>query len=207
MKRILLSLFFVTLFTASSFAVNTWSPIAEKVEKSLAFLMVGQEGSCTAFSINEKENYVLTANHCFGHDVEGKDLLVDNAPAKLVARDQKKDLLVLFVKGLDKPAIHLAKSNPKVGDEMASYGFGYALSKPLFRVTHASAIDTEEAPGEIITDTDFTPGQSGGPVVNADGDLVMIVQAGDGHGLGIGRGVEDIKKAVGRYFEDKPKAP
>lgn len=185
-------------------AANSWSVVAEKVEKSLTFLQVGEEGSCTAFSINEKQDYVLTANHCFGNDVEAKDLLVDNTPAKLIARDQKRDLMVLYVKGLDKPAIHLAKNDPKVGDEMASYGYGYALSKPLFRTTHASAIDTDETPNQIITDSDFTPGQSGGPVVNEDGDLVMIVQAGDGHGLGIGRGVEDIRRSVGKYFEEKP---
>lgn len=204
MRKVLASLIGLLLFFTPVLA-SSWNPIAEKMEKSLAFLVVGEEGSCTAFSINQKENYVLTANHCFGHDIEGKDLLVDNSPAKLVAKDLKKDLMVLFVKGLDKPAIHLAKNNPKVGDEMASYGFGYGLSKPLFRVTHASAIDTEEAPNMVITDNDFVAGQSGGPVVNEDGDLVMIVQAGDGHGLGIGIGVESIKKSVGRYFEDKPK--
>lgn len=205
MTRTLSTLVLALVMFTPLHATNSWSVVAEKTEKSLAFLQVADEGSCTAFSINEKENYVLTANHCFGRDTEGKDLLVDNTPAKLVARDQKRDLMVLLVKGLDKPAIHLAKANPKVGDEMASYGYGYALSKPLFRTTHASAIDVDEFPNVIVTDSDFTPGQSGGPVVNEDGDLVMIVQAGDGHGLGIGRGVEDIKKSVGRYFEDKPK--
>lgn len=201
MKRFLVTTLSLLLFSVATHA-SSWNPIAEKVEKSLAFLVVGQEGFCTAFSINEKEDYVLTANHCFGQDKEGKDLLVDNTPAVLVARDVKKDLMVLKVKGLDKPAVHLAKNDPKVGDEMASYGFGYALSKPIFRVTHASASDTDEAPKQIITDTDFIPGQSGGPVVNEAGDLVMIVQAGDGHGLGIGVGAETIKKSMGRYFEE-----
>ena len=197
----LATLALLVLFVAAGQAVSIWNPIAERVNKSLALVAVGQEGWCTAFSINEKENYVLTANHCFGADIEGKDLLVDNSPARLVARDQKKDLMVLFVKGLDKPAIWLAKEDPRVGDEMASYGYGYALSKPLFRVTHASAIDTDEAPRMVITDTDFVPGQSGGPVVDLDGRLVMIVQAGDGHGLGIGIGAEAIRHSMGRYFE------
>jgi S1-C subfamily serine protease len=205
MKRVraIIAVIAFVVATVPAFTFSAWNPVAEKVQKSLALLMVGEEGACTAFSINEKEDYVLTANHCFGRDIEGKDLLVDNTPAKLVARDQKRDLMVLYVKGLDKSAIHMATADPKVGDEMASYGYGYALSKPLFRITHASAIDTDEAPKMVITDTDFTPGQSGGPVVNPDGDLVMIVQAGDGHGLGIGRGVEDIKKSMGRYFEEK----
>lgn len=205
MKRIIATVVLAGIFALPIYAANTWATVVEKVEKSVAMLMVGTEGSCTAFSINEKENYVMTANHCFGHDSEGKDLLVDNTPAKLIARDQKKDLMVLYVKGFDRPAIHLAKANPRVGDEMASYGYGYGLSKPLFRVTHASAIDTEELPSYIITDNDFIPGQSGGPVVDEDGDLVMIVQAGDGHALGIGIGAETIKKSMGRYFEEKPR--
>lgn len=203
MKRVAIAIAAILAFVTFPLqAATPWNIVAEKIEKSLSFLVVGEEGFCTAFSINEKEDYVLTANHCFGQDIEGKDLMVDNTPAKLVARDVKKDLLVLYVKGNDKPAIHMARANPRVGDEMASYGFGYALSKPLFRITHTSAIDTEETPSQIITDSDFTPGQSGGPVVNESGDLVMIVQAGDGHGLGIGVGVETIKKSMGRYFED-----
>lgn len=201
MKRLLsVATLLLCFIMAPLSAVSPWNAVAEKLQKSLALVVVGQEGYCTAFSINEKEDYVLTANHCFGQDIEGKDLTVDNAPAKLVAKDQKKDLMVLYVKGLDKPAVHMAKENPRIGDEMASYGFGFALSKPLFRVTHASASDTEEAPNAIITDTDFIPGQSGGPVVNENGDLVMIVQAGT-QGLGLGVGVETIKKSMGRYFE------
>lgn len=206
MSRIHATLFLLVLFLLSpitTLASIDWTPVASQLEKSLAFVTVGSEGACTAFSINEAEDYVLTAGHCFGQDIEGKDLSVDNTPAKLVARDVKKDLMVLYVKGLDKPAVHLAKKDPLVGAEMASYGFGYALSKPLFRVTHASAIDTDEAPNQVITDTDFTPGQSGGPVVDGTERLVMIVQAGDGHGLGIGIGAEAIKKSMGRYFEEE----
>lgn len=201
MKRTLLTLILLTAFIPV-ISASAWNTVAEKTEKSLAFIVVADRGFCSGFVINEKEDYVMTANHCFGEDVEGKDLLVDNSPAKLVAKDAKRDLLVLYVKGIDKPALHLAKADPKVGDEMASYGFGYALSKPLFRVTHVSAVDPEEAPKTILTDTDFIPGQSGGPVVDGDGNVVMIVQAGDGHGLGIGVGADTIRKSMGRYFEE-----
>lgn len=203
MRKVLAALFGLFL-SISPVMASSWNPVAERVEKSLALLMApGLNKICTAFSINEREDLVLTDEHCSGRDVEGKDILVNNLPVKIVAKDMRKDLMVLYVKGLDKPAVHLAKSNPRVGDEIASYGFGYALSKPLFRVTHASAIDTEEAPGQVITDTTFTPGQSGGPVVNEDGDLVMIVDASDGRGLGVGLGVESIRKSMGKFFEDK----
>ena len=203
MRRILITIVAICAWNLSGVAAGPWVPVAEKLEKSVALVNVGDEGACTAFSINEKEDYALTAGHCFGRDKEGKDILVDNQPALLKARDVKHDLMVLYVKGLDKPAVHLAKDDPKVGDEIASLGFGYALSKPLFRVTHASASDTDEAPDRILTDADFVPGQSGGPVVDTSGRLVMIVQAGDGHGLGIGIGAEAIKRSMGRYFEDE----
>ena len=207
MKRLLLTLILLCAFLApTSAASDNWNPIAEKIEKSLALVVVGERGSCTAFSINEQENYVLTASHCFGHDIEGKDLLVDNSPAKLIARDQKHDLMVLYVKGLDKPAIHMAKRDPRVGDNVASYGFGLGLEHPLFRVSYVSATDTtidgSGLPDRLIAvDTQFVPGMSGGPVVNADGNLVMMVEAG-GQGVGLGPGAEMIKKSMGRYFED-----
>ncbi len=65
MRRIFVTTVCVLTFLVSAFASNVWNPVAEKMQKSLAFLAVGDQGSCTAFVINEKENYVLTANHCF----------------------------------------------------------------------------------------------------------------------------------------------
>ena len=205
MRRIFVTTVCVLTFLVSAFASNVWNPVAEKMQKSLAFLAVGDQGSCTAFVINEKENYVLTANHCFGMDIEGKDLLVDNVPTKLVARDQKHDLLVLYVKGLDKPALHLAKSDPKVGDVVASYGFGLGLERPLFRVAIISAtdvtLDGSGLPEHLLAvDSQFVLGQSGGPVVNEAGEVVMMVEAG-GQGVGFGPGAETIKSRMGRYFE------
>jgi S1-C subfamily serine protease len=211
MKRLASTLAIVAVFAASNIhAFDAWNTIAVKVIKSIAF-MEGDGGSCTAFSIDTKRNYVMTAGHCKGVSSTGNisadkwddKVTVDQNPVKLIAFDQKKDLMVLEVRDLDKPALHLAKDNPKVGDEMASYGFGYGLSKPLFRVTHVSAVDTEETPNAVITDTDFTPGQSGGPVVDTNGDVVMIVQAGDGHGLGLGIGAEVIRSKMGKFFEQK----
>jgi S1-C subfamily serine protease len=206
MKRVLAALLAAVLFYAAPcHAASLWNPIADKVSKSIVFVQVADMGSCTAFVINEKENLVLTANHCFGTDVEAKDILVDNSPAKLIARDKKHDLMVLYVKGLNKPAIHLAKGDPSVGDEVASYGFGLGLEHPLFRVSHVSDVDTtidgSGLPEHLIAvDTQFVPGQSGGPVVDTDGNLVMIVEAG-GSGIGLGPGADMIKKQMGRYFE------
>lgn len=205
MKRLIsVAALLLAFVVAPIAATSTWNPIALKVQKSISYLE-GAEGSCTAWSINEAKDYVMTAAHCDMSNNTKDDFLVDNIPAKVVAKDAKKDLLVLEVKGINKPALHLAKSDPLIGDEIASYGYGLGLERPLFRVTHVSDTDlhiNQDGLGGpyIVTDTDFIGGQSGGPVVNSDGDVVMIVQMGV-KGLGIGVGAETIKSKMGRYFE------
>lgn len=202
MKRIVSAILSLVLFaSASSLAASSvWNPVATKVVKSIAYL-TGPEGSCTAWSIDRKHDYAMTAAHC-----DQKDILVNNLPAKVLAKDIKKDLLVLEVKGLDKPALHLSKENPKIGDEVASYGFGFALERPFFRVTHISD-DNLYIPFDgiggpfILVDDNFIPGQSGGPVVNQDGDVVMIVQMGSEAGFGLGVGAEIMKDKMGKFFE------
>lgn len=52
----------------------------------------------------------------------------------------------------------------------------------------------------ISTDSPFVGGQSGGPVVDDEGAVVMIVQRGDGGTTGLGVGAETIKRCVGRFF-------
>lgn len=206
MKRIAIALLSLVLFVSAPLMASNWNPIAIQVQKSISFLE-NSEGSCTAFSIDSKRDYVLTAAHCLGSDPEGKDILVDQSPVKVISKDSKHDLLVLEVKGIDKPSLRLAKENPKIGDEVASYGYGLGLERPLFRVSHVSddktTIDGSGLPTNLIAvDTQFVPGQSGGPVVDVNGDLVMIVEAG-GQGVGLGPGAEVIKSKVGKYFEQR----
>lgn len=179
-----------------------WTSVAPQVRDSIVEIQVGDEGACTGFVIDNDRDLVLTAAHCDpGPD---QQLFADLRPASVKAKDDKNDLLVLEVKGIDRPALRLAKDDPKIGEEVASYGYGYALENPMFRVAHVSVEDISiNRSRYIMLDIDFVPGQSGGPVVNAAGDVVMIVQMGDGHAVGIGIGAERIDDRVGRFFSKK----
>lgn len=196
----------LTLFAAAA----DWPTTADKLAKSVVYIE-NKNGSCTGFVINAEAkgkdkddvDYVLTAAHC-----DGPELYVDQAVARILTKDTKKDLMVLEVPHLGRPALTLAHDDPKIGDELASYGYGWGLERPMFRTAHVSDDKTyipEEGIGGpfIVIDAQFVSGQSGGPVVNGAGEVVMIVQRG-GNGVGIGVGAEVLKSKTGRYWQ-KPK--
>jgi len=188
-----------------------WPAMVKALEKSVVTIERNDAGvSCTGFVINSKVKkdeetltYVLTAAHC-----EAAKLWADQAEAKVVAKNTEKDLLVLSVDHLDKPAMKLAQDNPKVGDETASFGYGMGLEKPLFRIAHISAetyIPYEGIGGPLFfVDGGYVGGQSGGPVINPAGEVVMMVQRSSAQ-TGIGVGAETIRSRVGRYFEKQVK--
>lgn len=201
MKRVVAVVVAVGVMSGSAFAAE-WATVAKTVRESIVEIAIGTVGACSGFVIDAERDFVLTAAHC-DNEESGKDLFVDLRPAKVVAKDTKQDLMVLLVPGIDRPALNLAKDNPKVGDEVASYGFGYALEEPLFRVAHVSGRDIALERSRVLAiDATFVGGQSGGPVVNAAGEVVMIVQAGTAS-VGVGVGAETMGEKVGRYFSKR----
>lgn len=189
---------------------SDWATVAKTASPSVVYVET-KDGSCTGFVINadahnkdkEDVDYLLTAAHC-----DGEGIYADQASAKVLAKDTKKDLLVLEVPDLNKPALPIAKENPKRGDEVMSYGYGYGLERPMLRVAHIADDQTyipEDGIGGplMVTDAAFVPGMSGGPIINSAGEVVMIVQRGTGT-VGIGVGAEVIRSKVGRWL-GKPK--
>jgi S1-C subfamily serine protease len=184
-----------------------WTALVKELKKSVVPIERDDNGtSCTGFVINSKirkddenKDYVLTAAHC-----EAKSMFADQAKAEVVAKDTARDLLVLIVDDLDRPALKLAKDDPEVGTQAASFGYGFGLEDPMLRMTHISAktyIPYEGIGGPLfMTDATFVGGQSGGPVINEAGEVIMIVQRGT-NSVGIGVGAESIKQKVGKYWE------
>lgn len=206
MTRILTALLATLLFIPTLHATD-WSAVVKQVEASVVFAQVGEDGGCTAFVVNQEKHYLLTAGHCFPS--EHSALWVDGVPASTVYLDHKRDLMVVEAKYIDpsRPALKLAAKNPDIGQEVMSVGFGYALERPFFRQAHVQddkmALPGVEGGPFISTDTAFVGGQSGGPVVNASGEVVMIVQRGDNGTTGLGIGAETIRQYVGRFFGGK----
>lgn len=204
MKRLVITLLTVLFVLIPVSAANPWNIVAEKYTPSVVFIEAvdanGEPtGYCSGFVISVTKKYVATAAHC-----DAERLLVNGTQSYRMYKDARKDLMVLRASELEglTAAFTLAPHDPKVGEEVASIGFGFALEKAMFRISHISIanLDVEGLSGPFfMTDAGFMPGQSGGPVVNDKGEIVAIVQRGN-QGLGLGVGADVIKDRIGRYF-------
>lgn len=205
MKRLLSVLSLLVLMVVAPLGATDWSDVVKKVERSVVWAQVGESGGCTAFIINQEKHFLLTASHC--KPDQGAMLWVDGVSTRIVFLDPKRDLMVVEAKDIDpaRPALRLAHRNPIIGEEVMSIGFGYALERPFFRQTHVQddkmALSGIDGGPFISTDSPFVGGQSGGPVVNIAGEVVLIVQRGDGGTTGLGVGAETMQERVGRFFQ------
>jgi S1-C subfamily serine protease len=186
-----------------------WQAVAEKTRESIVYIN-SADGSCTGFVIDADAkgdtDRILTAAHCDSEP--GHPLFADSAIARVIWKNAKADLMILEVADTGRPAINVGKKNPKTGEEIASYGFGMALERPMLRTAHvadeAAVIPDVEGGPFVMIDAAYVGGQSGGPCINAAGEVVSIVQRASNL-IGIGVGAETIRDKVGRYLP-KPKS-
>jgi S1-C subfamily serine protease len=193
-------------FSRAPQAAIDWPALAKTLSASVVF--VQGDGGCTGFVIHadakHDKDLILTAAHCHR---PGKELYADGNAARIVFRDEKKDLMILEVDNLDRPAATIATANPRQGEEVGSFGHGYALEEPMFRHAYVSnaRINVPEITGGpfVMIDAAYVPGQSGGPCINAKGEVASIVQHASDR-VGIGIGAEAIRDRIGRFLP-KPK--
>src|SRR3712207_2157636 len=136
-------------------------------------------------------NMVLTANHVLEREedltvgtLEGRTL-----SAQFVGRDPSSDLAVLRVEGLDAGAAKPAAGEARVGQLALAVGSGGRSDGPRASLGVVSAVGgptrTWRGPRlERYIQTDATPypGFSGGPLIDARGDVLGIMTAGPRRG-------------------------
>jgi S1-C subfamily serine protease len=127
---------------------------------------------------------VLTAAHC-----NGDKMLADGLQVKVIAYDKYFDLMLLDVP-TEKPAL-IFRDTPVVRYEpLTAIGYAWGLDKLTVlpeRPFLFNVIPPEDptAPKMLVT-PGYVGGMSGGPVIDAAGLMVGIVQeTGDGIGLGV----------------------
>jgi serine protease Do len=131
-----------------------------------------------------------------------------NFPARVVKGDAGKDLALLQIEapgGKLEPAVRAYSRRLRVGDWVMAVGNPFGLEHTI-TLGVVSALDRREIEGEhfdvglIQTDASINPGNYGGPLVNARGEVIGINTAASAEGQGIGFAVPI--RDVERFCED-----
>lgn len=146
------------------------------------------DGSGTAFFIS-RDGYLLTNAHVVGsaQSVVLQDRDGGSAAALVVRLDRARDVALLKVDHSAAQALPLIVRAPQVGEEV------YAVGTPLgaFRNTVTkgivSALRSFEGVNYIQADVTVQPGNSGGPLTDASGNVIGITVAAvrDGGATGL----------------------
>ncbi|WP_407541074.1 trypsin-like peptidase domain-containing protein [Deinococcus radiomollis] len=144
---------------------------------------VGDSGIGSGFFMSP-DGLILTAAHVPLGDSSAKLSVTTGAgqslPVTLVGYDEVRDLAVLKAEGSNFPALKLADSTPKVGAGVVAIG----NSRGSFDGGRAGAVtalnvslDPTFPVNMVESSMPLAPGDSGGPVLNAAGEVVGVSTA------------------------------
>jgi serine protease Do len=144
----------------------------------------------------DADGYIVTNNHVIEDANDIEVVLADGSrlDAELVGRDPKTDLALIKVAG-DRPfpALHFGNSDAaRVGDWVLAIGNPFGLGGTATAgIISARGRDIRSGPYDdyLQIDAPINSGNSGGPIVNANGDVIGVntaIYSPNGGNVGIG---------------------
>jgi serine peptidase DegS len=158
------------------------------------------------------QGYVLTNNHVIANADDIQVLLYDGRVAKatLVGADVETDLAVLKIDAGNLPVIHIADHRPtRTGDVVLAIGNPLGLNQTV-TMGIVSAIGRQlssSSPEDFVqTDAAINLGNSGGALVNTDGELVgintlLIGKAANAEGISFAIPVASAKRVLDQIID------
>ncbi|MFI8415209.1 serine endoprotease DegP [Serratia sp. NPDC078593] len=147
--------------------------------------------------IDAAKGYVVTNNHVVDNASKIQVKLSDGRrfEAKMIGKDPRSDIALIQLKDFKNlTAIKMADSNAlRVGDYTVAignpYGLGETATSGIVSALGRSGLNIENYENFIQTDAAINRGNSGGALVNLNGELIGIntaILAPDGGNIGIG---------------------
>ena len=154
------------------------NPLPAGMNRALNATVVVKNGAGTGsgFFISP-DGFILTANHVVAHanTVTVKTHAGKEMTAAVVRQNKSQDVAILKIDQPSPDCFSLAKDTP-LGTEM--FGIGAPAGEELaFSVSKGIVSGKREFEGRqyIQTDTSLNPGNSGGPLVNYNGEVIAVV--------------------------------
>lgn len=166
----------------------------------------------TAFFISA-DGLAITNSHVVdeGHKLKVKLAGGVVEPAEVVFSDPFMDIAVIAVEGSDFPTLAWAKQKPVPGEPLVVIGNAWGYSNSV-TVGVVSGVDRPD-PSHLYhypslqTDAAVNHGNSGGPMLNARGEVVAVASwtelKGETEGLGFGVPADLIQKALSKLDKDR----
>lgn len=187
-------------------------PVLQRLFGGRPALYKRREQSLGSGVIVSDQGYVLTNNHVIAKADDIQVLLYDGrvARAQLVGADMETDLAVLRIDVPNLPVIQIADKHPaRTGDVVLAIGNPLGLSQTV-TMGIISAIGRQlssASPEDFIqTDAAINLGNSGGALVNTDGELVgintlLIGKAANAEGISFAIPVSSAKRVLDQIID------
>ena len=173
--------------------------------------MKRREQSLGSGVIFTPDGYVLTNNHVIAGADDIQVMLHDGrvAHAKVIGTDPDTDLAVLKIDVGTLPTIHVDPDAPRVGDVVLAIGNPFGIGQTVtMGIVSALQRQLSLSPYEdfIQTDAAINSGNSGGALVNTEGQLVgintaMLNRSVGAHGLGVAIPVRPAQRVLEQIVE------
>jgi len=182
--------------------------VYEKINPSIVFIeaVKGDEVSTGTGIVVGSSGEILTSSHVIeeGSSIEVRMSNGSSHKAKILYRpNDKSDLMLIKIKRKTVPVKLGDSSALKVGQKVLAIGNPFGFSGTL---TTGIISRIDYVKNKIQTDAAINPGSSGGPIVNADGEVIGISQSiynpdnnRSNIGIGFAIPVNDVKTLLAAY--------
>ena len=154
------------------------SDLVEQVMPSLVIVR-GHRFGAGAGIIWDANGLILTNNHVVGRRTPIVVLQDDREyESRLIARDPDVDLALLSIDATGLTPLKPVSVSPRVGEMVFAFGHPWGQRNTVTRGIVSALVHAHNRRGDklpvIRSDVPLAPGNSGGPLVNAKGEVVGI---------------------------------
>jgi serine protease Do len=183
--------------------------IDDLVQQVLPSLVVvrGRRFGAGAGIVWDANGLILTNNHVVGRHLPIVLLQDDREyESRLIARDPDVDLALLSIDATDLTPLKPASAAPRVGEMVFAFGHPWGQRNTVTRGIVSALVSARNRRGDTLpivrSDAPLAPGNSGGPLVNARGEVVginaMIVGGDQSVSIAAAVATEFAKKAMAK---------
>lgn len=192
------------------FAQTDWSQAVVGLEKRVVRIEILTKDAdadtpnvCSGAVLHQRAGYVVTCQHCIDGDVTA--ITVSGRHAEVVRQNKLLDVAVVRTELKDAENITLATHAPIVGSDIAILGYSFGAKRLHMQFGRVSLPLDDD--GRLVIDGMAIGGNSGGPAVNARGELVGLtsyVRARGPMHLAYMVPVEQVREFVDTYLPSTP---